>query len=267
MYHALNISFRAGKKRLVQNVHLAITPGTFTAVVGPNGAGKSTLLKIMSGEQRPGEGEIRIDQTPIRKLPGRELAQVRAVLPQHSTLTFPFSAEEVVLLGCLPHRNRTEENLTIAGQVMRETDTLHLRDRLYMTLSGGEKQRVQLARVMAQLRGNTSGNRYLLLDEPTSSLDIACQHRILSRVKNLCRQRTGVLAVLHDLNLAAQYADNVLLLRQGRTVAYGPVAEVFTPENIEVAFSYPVRIIPDPQTGQPIIHAVPGLTERVGIRD
>ncbi len=259
MYQAINVSHRIGKRSILQGINLEIKPGQFTAILGPNGAGKSTLLKIISGEIRPVKGEVLLHRKSIYTMATRELSLHRAVLPQHAYLTFPFTVLEIVLLGRLPHQNTEAENAPLVYQIMQQTDVWHLKDRIYTSLSGGEKQRVQLARVMAQIHSEKLHTRYLLLDEPTSSLDMSCQHLILGRAKALCAQNIGVLAILHDLNLAAQYADRLLFLRDGETLAYGPVEKVLTEEIVEETFVYPVKIIHDPDTAKPVVYSTPTI--------
>jgi iron complex transport system ATP-binding protein len=259
MYQAINIVHQAGKKSILKGVHLDIQPGQFTAILGPNGAGKSTLLKILSGETKAARGEVLLNRKNIHSFSNRELSLLRAVLPQHTHLSFPFTVQEVVLLGRLPHRATHAHNLPIVYRIMQETDVWRLKDRIYTGLSGGEKQRVQLARVMAQIHSTEPYSRYLLLDEPTSSLDMCCQHLILGQAKALCTQNIGVLAILHDLNLAARYADKLLFLRNGEPLAYGPVEKVLTEENVEETFACPVKILHDPDTAKPVIYATPAI--------
>jgi len=255
----IDLMYQAGKKTILHNVNLSVKPGQFTAVLGANGAGKSTLLKIFSGEQKASAGDVFINHIAIHKLSSQKLSLLRAVLPQHSHLTFPFSVIEVVLLGRLPYKTTQAQNLAIIRQLMEETEVWHLRDRIYTSLSGGEKQRVQLARIMAQITDQLPDSRYMLLDEPTSSLDMYCQHLLLGRAKLLCKQNVGVMAILHDLNLAAQYADYMLFLKNGKEVAQGAIEEVLTQEIVEDTFSHPVKIVHDPDSGRPIIYTTPTI--------
>lgn len=259
MYQAINISHQAGKNKILQNINLSVKPGQFTVVLGANGAGKSTLLKIISGEQRASSGNVFINNRAIHALSSQKLSLLRAVLPQHTHLTFPFSVLEIVLLGRLPHATTQTQNLSVIQEIMLETEVWDLKDRSYTSLSGGEKQRVQLARVMAQIHDQDAGSRYLLLDEPTSSLDMYCQHLLLGRAKMLCKENVGIMAILHDLNLAAQYADYLLFLKNGKEVAQGAVEEAMTKENVENTFSHPVQIIHDPDTGRPVIYSIPTI--------
>jgi iron complex transport system ATP-binding protein len=187
-----------------------------------------------------------------------ELARCRAVLPQQSTLAFPFAVREVVLLGRLPFNGGIagRADMEIADDAMGRTGTLHLRERLYTTLSGGERQRVQLARVLAQTAGDGErGGRCLFLDEPTASLDLAHQHGTLAIARRMAADGCGVLAILHDLNLAAAYADRVAILHDGRIIVSGSPGDVLTPEVIARAFGIAASIIDHPDLDAPVVIA------------
>ena len=252
MLRATDISRTINGKTLLHDCSLTLTPGRFTAVVGPNGAGKSTLLRILSGEDQPSRGQVQLNDQRLQQYDACTLSQVRAVLPQHTTVNFPFTVAQVIEIGRYAHRTPATENAQIIEEVMQLTGLMHFRHRAYQTLSGGEQQRVQMARVMAQLwTPKAPQPKYLLLDEPTASLDMAQQHMLLGLAKDLYHHSVGLLAILHDLNLAVQYADEILFLQNGHTVAYGPVEEVVTREVIEKTFAYPVRLVHD--SGQMII--------------
>lgn len=190
-----------------------------------------------------------------------ERAQVRAVMPQDSTLSFPFTVLEVVLMGRTPHLKGAESlrDYQIARAALEAVDARHLEERLYPTLSGGERQRVQLARVLAQIWEETTEDRYLRLDEPTSNLDLSHQHSTLSVARHFAHQGVGVLVVLHDLNLAAQYADCVLMLNKGKIINYGTPAEVFTRELIRETFGLQVMVGKHPTMECPLIIPTPKL--------
>ncbi|MGK7390177.1 MAG: heme ABC transporter ATP-binding protein [Candidatus Cyclobacteriaceae bacterium M2_1C_046] len=245
MLKAINITQQISGKTILKDCCLRLKPGRFTAIVGPNGAGKSTLLKAISGESRKFKGEVILNGKQLQCFKPRELSVKRAILPQHTVVNFPFTVEQVIEIGRYAHRTTAVENEIIINSVMRMTDLKKFKGRAYQTLSGGEKQRVQMARVMAQIRNKTSDPKYVLLDEPTASLDIAQQHTILSLAKNLCNENIAVMAVLHDLNLAIQYADDILFLKNGQTVAYGELKDVVTKDIIEKTFGYPVRLLED----------------------
>ncbi|MEQ9098911.1 MAG: heme ABC transporter ATP-binding protein [Imperialibacter sp.] len=255
MYQGKNISYSVGPKKILDQVSVAVFPGKFTAIVGPNGAGKSTLLKALCRDILPDDGEISINGQAMPAYTSKELALTRAVLPQKTHLSLAFTAEEVVMLGRTPHNTTNSQNKEIAKEVMREADVYHLKHRVYQTLSGGEQQRVNLARVLAQLHDQQEHPTYLLLDEPTSSLDIAQQHGLLDIVRQRCVERGyGVAAVIHDLNLAAQYADYFLFMKNGKEVGQGPSQLMLRKEMIEHTFSYPVELIYGENSDIPMIY-------------
>lgn len=269
MLAADELTVRAGAATLLAGVSAAIVPGQVIAVVGPNGAGKSTLLRALAGDITPTSGSIALDGRPLITWREADVARLRAVSLQNGGLDFGFSALEVVLLGRAPHAGRSgrTRNIAIAAAALAACDVAHLRCRSYPTLSGGERQRVQLARALAQVWDvGPQAARYLLLDEPTSALDLAHQHRALQRVRDWARRGGGVLVVLHDLNLAAAYADRVLVLRAGRCIACGSPAEALTPQVIEAAFDVRVAVIDVPQLDRPLLVPQPLPLLRGGAR-
>ncbi|RKT44665.1 heme ABC transporter ATP-binding protein [Thiocapsa rosea] len=243
------IGVRIGTHRLLDGVGCVVRPGELVVVLGPNGAGKSTLLRVLSGDLTPTTGAVSLNGRRLRNWSPLMLARQRAVLPQQSALSFPFRVEDVVRMGRSPHRAVTlVRQEAIVREAMRRADVLHLAGRLYPSLSGGERQRVQLARVLAQIWEPTDlGPRYLLLDEPTSALDIAHQHQLLEIAREmLAGGELGVLAILHDLNLASAYADRILLLKDGRVAAAGSVAEIMDRGHLESVFGIPVQTLEHP---------------------
>lgn len=249
MIECHDISVLAGRKRLLDGVDAMVAPGRLTALIGPNGAGKSTLISVLAGERRPDAGEVHFEGASMAAVPGRALAQRRAVLLQDSALDFAFTCEEVVELGRLPFSgtpDQLDDGAAIAA-ACRLAGIDAFRHRSYQTLSGGEKQRVQFARAIAQIwrrpeeaRGLA---RYLLLDEPTSALDLRHQRMVLDIARRLSREGVGVLAAIHDLNLAIAYADDVILLRGGRVLASGPSEEVMTGAGLGACFEVEVEIL------------------------
>jgi iron complex transport system ATP-binding protein len=180
------------------------------------------------------------------------------VLPQDSTLSFPFIVSEVVLMGRTPHLRGAEgpRDYEIAAWALRAVEADHLRDRLYPTLSGGERQRVHLARILAQIwEAPADGSRYLLLDEPTTNLDLAHQQSVLRVVRRFASEGTGSLVILHDLNLAAQYADLIIMLKAGRVMASGSPVEVLTQAKIQQTFDLPVTVITHPHADRVVVLA------------
>lgn len=250
---ANNLTYQVGSKTLLHNVSLTARPGELLAVVGANGAGKSTLLKLLSGDLKASAGEVLFEGKSLAAWPPAALARRRAVLTQQHTLALAFQVRELVLLGRYPHfgGQPTTRDWEVVAAALDLVDLRALAAREYPTLSGGEQQRAQLARVLAQVWEAEGG--FLLLDEPLTGLDLRHQHQTLAVARQLTRRGFGVVAVLHDLNLAAQYADQVLLLHQGRAVASGPPAEVFTPAYIHLAFGIEVELLTHPSLGHPLI--------------
>ena len=251
------VSYTIRRRMLLDRVSLRLVPGKVVAVVGPNGAGKTTLLRLLSGETGPAGGEVQLDGVSYQRWHHHERARRVAVLPQHSTVSVALTALEVVLLGRIPHAGHTgdREDLEIAHAALATMDATHLAARLFPTLSGGEQSRVQTARVLAQIWQAPAGGggRFLLLDEPTAALDYAHQHDLLGRTRRLALDGIGVLVILHDLNLAAQYADEVLLLKDGRVVAAGAPAEIFQPALLSQVFGMPLTTLHHPQDQRLII--------------
>ncbi|MEM1371075.1 MAG: heme ABC transporter ATP-binding protein [Pseudomonadota bacterium] len=252
MLQAVNATFEIAGKALVKEASLQLLPGQMCAVIGPNGAGKSTLFKMLTGELKPTRGEIRIDGSALASQPPVQLASRRAVVPQASRLSFPFTVAEVVLLGAsVPGLSEAGAAQHEAAQTALETTGLsHLADRFYTRLSGGERQRVHLARALCQLicgRRYTSAAPILMLDEPTSSLDLMHQIKVLAHVQELARSGHVVLVVLHDLNLAAAFADQLVVMSDGEIVASGRTADVFTSDTLSSVYRCPIAINTTPE--------------------
>jgi iron complex transport system ATP-binding protein len=245
LYEARNISFQAGGKTILDEASVTLKPGKVVAIVGPNGAGKSTLLKILAGEQRGFSGTVTLDGKNLRNWDAPSLAKKRAVLPQSGVVAFPFSAREIVALG-LPQYFARGDGYRLVARALLAVDLMQFDERVYETLSGGERQRVQLARVLVQLWANGDGG-YLLLDEPTSALDLPHQLATLRIARQHAAAGGGVLAVLHDINLAAMAADEIVAMREGRVIMAGAPADVVTDEVIQALYGVQARVrgVPD----------------------
>lgn len=258
MMRANQISVEAPNgKVLIQNISIEVEPGQLKAIIGKNGAGKSTLLKAMTQDINAISGTCTLDDTDIQQYRLEELAQKRSIVSQQVSLEFSFSVRQVVLIGRSPYMSffETDTDDKIATEALKKVDALHLIDRSYLTLSGGEKQRVQFARAIAQIWDLMEAGEpsYLLLDEPLSSLDISHQHEMMTVLKELSKKNVGILIIIHDLNLAAQYSDKVHVLKDGETVIEGDPALVFTEKIISEAFDYPVNILKHPNGGFPVV--------------
>ncbi|HEJ9094766.1 TPA: heme ABC transporter ATP-binding protein [Serratia odorifera] len=244
---AQQLRYTLGKRRIVNDVSLNIASGEMVAIIGPNGAGKSTLMRLLTGYLQPSCGECLLLDQPLEHWQPTSLAKVRAVMRQHSSLAFPFSVQDVIAMGRAPHGRRDMQQAL--QQVMQQTDCLSLAQRDYRQLSGGEQQRVQLARVLAQLWQATPSPRWLFLDEPTSALDLYHQQHTLRLLRSLTRQQPlAVCCVLHDLNLAALYADRILLMHQGHLVASGSPTEVLQAEQLTRWYQADVGVMAHPET-------------------
>ncbi|MHC2144608.1 heme ABC transporter ATP-binding protein [Pseudomonas sp. 210_17 TE3656] len=254
MLEADNLLVRRGQRTVLANIDIQLPPGQVLGVLGPNGAGKSTLLAALCGELPITEGNVSLDQRKLADWPGQERAKRLAVLPQSSSLNFAFSVNEVVGMGRLPHANGRARDAEIVTEALAAADALHLAQRSYLALSGGERQRVHLARVLAQLWPGAEGQT-LLLDEPTSMLDPLHQHTILQAVRDFAERGAAVMVILHDLNLAARYCDQLLLLQDGLPHAYGPPSEVLTADALAAVYGLQVLIHQHPERGHPLIIA------------
>ncbi|MFW5748800.1 MAG: heme ABC transporter ATP-binding protein [Chloroflexota bacterium] len=260
------ITVNVGQKTLVDDVSLTVESGEIVAIIGPNGAGKSTLLKALSGDIRPDHGDVRMGGRPLSQWKLRDRARVRGILAQNVNLLFAFTALEVVLMGRGPHLRgqETHYDYAIARDALATVEVLHLEDRVFTTLSGGERQRVQLARVLAQIwEPVRDATRYLLMDEPTNNLDLAHQHRALRVARRFADEGVAVLVILHDLNLAAQYADRIAIMRGGRMLTEGVPNEVLTAPNIQAAFDVPVAVTRHPFLDRPLIVPIAGALREI----
>lgn len=238
-----------GSRSLLADVSLRLHAGEVLALLGPNGAGKSTLLSLLSGDVHPDHGRVEFDGRDIREWSLTALARRRSVLLQDNQLLFPFTVHQVVEMGRAPWRRtplEDEDNAAIA-EAITAADIGHLGNRRVPSLSGGERARVAFARVMAGRTG------VLMLDEPTAALDLGHQEAVLRLARDRAAAGDAVLVVLHDLNLAAAYADRVALLREGQIFACGSPEEVLTAETVSEVYRTPVEVIAHPTSGHGIV--------------
>ncbi|MFD8461898.1 ABC transporter ATP-binding protein [Streptomyces antimycoticus] len=236
-----DVTVEAAGTRLVEDVRLAADSGAFVGLVGPNGSGKSTLLRCVYRALRPAGGVVRLDGGDLHAMEPRAAARQLAALPQETSAEFDFTVAEAVAMGRLPHQGRTAaEDRAVCAQAMDRTGVTHLADRGFLALSGGEKQRVLIARALAQQP------RVLVLDEPTNHLDIAHQLDVLSLVRD---SGLTVLAALHDLNLAAAHCDVLYVIAGGRIAASGPPHDVLRPALLAEVFGVRAHPVRHPGTG------------------
>ena len=267
------------RKPVLRGVSLAVPPAGILGILGPNGSGKTTLLRMLAGTRHPQRGTVMLDETPLTRLARAELARRMAVVPQETQLAFDYTVSEVAMMGRYPHLGAFEiegpADIAIIEEALSSTGTLHLKDRLFATLSGGEKQRVVIAAALAQIsRGHSSlrqraaatrgvvdatdsqpdgvrvveaeepGPGFLLLDEPTASLDLAYQLEVASLLRRLHgERRIAIVISTHDLSLAGTLCDRLMLIRDGVVVAHGATDEVLTSANVRQVYGVDAEVI------------------------
>src|SRR5687768_6761340 len=249
MISVRDISVRFGERIILRDVSMSARPGEVVALLGPNGAGKTTLLRSLNGTVSLTNGAIFLDEVSITDLSRREIAKNIAVVAQENETKFPITVMEFVLAGRFARGAafgwETASDLNAARQSLIDCDLDSFGDRIMNELSGGERQRVVLARALA------AETRVLLLDEPTANLDLAHQALMLKLVRNRCRERgAAAIVITHDLNLASEFADTVLLLKDGELLATGNVAQVLTPENLQEVYNVQVLLDENPASGK-----------------
>jgi iron complex transport system ATP-binding protein len=264
----LTFRYRTGVKNgmawTLDRLSFRVETGEIFGIVGPNGSGKSSLLKLLAGHLPPSEGHIRLAGRLIAQLSQQDIARMVAVVPQDYVQVFPFTVAETVLMGRFPHRpsrlwslgvgEESEQDLACAHQAMRDTDVLSLADRLVCDLSGGERQRVVIARALAQ------EPQILLLDEPTAFLDINHQIEICGLISRFrCQRQLTVVLVSHDLNVASQYCDRVLMLKEGRLSWLGSPEDTIKPDVLRMVYGCDVVVDVHPQSGRPRITIPRGI--------
>ena len=247
-----NINLDYGQRSVIRNLSFHLCPGEFLGLVGPNGCGKTSVIKSLSRVLIPSSGRILLDGKEVSGIPRNELARLIGVVPQNPSLPETFTVFEVVILGRNPHLGllsaETARDMAIVWQAMERTGITHLAKRRIGELSGGEKQRVTIARVLAQ------EPQVILLDEPTANLDISQQMGIMDLITGMCRDKNiaGLIAI-HDLNVAAQYCTRIIMLKDGKMYAEGTPGEVITAENVREVFDAETSIYPHPENNLPMV--------------
>jgi len=242
---AIDLDYSIGTKVILSKIELEIHPGKLHVLIGRNGAGKSSLFHMLCGDLTPQQGSVYLDGIEIKNYSKSQLAKIRAVLTQETTITFPISSEEVIGLGRHPHVTDAVRDKDIVQTCLKITDSIEQKEQNYSTLSGGERQKINFGRILAQAWETPP--RYIFLDEPVSALDIPNQYKTLNICKHMADQGYAVFMILHDLNLAALYADTITLLHKGKIIKSGRPNEVLTLENLETAFGIKARILNAPE--------------------
>jgi iron complex transport system ATP-binding protein len=249
---ARDVGFHVHNRQLLAGVSLELTAGRVVGLVGPNGAGKTTLLRILAGELRPTCGDVLLGAEPIGAIPAWRLARLRAVMTQATDVAFPFSVAEIARMGFdaggAASRRDLERRL---DAILMVADVARFADRQYHSLSGGEQQRVQFARALCQLEaGAGAGPQILLLDEPTSSLDLRHQMMLMRAAREVARRGAAVCAILHDINLASVCVDEIVVLKDGRLTHRGPPCEVITAQTVRATYDIDVDVVGGAQAPQ-----------------
>lgn len=253
MLRVEKLNYDVKGRKLLKDVSLQVRKGEMVVLLGSNGAGKSTLMRLLACDQKPSSGFISLNRQPLDEYDQRTLARCRALLTQQQQVSLAFKVREIVFMGRYPHFDAVAQpqDYTIVDEVMELCGISDFSDRVYMSLSGGEQQRVQLARVLAQIWDNPDS--LLLLDEPISALDMHYQQKVLAIAKALSRRGYMVVLVLHDLNFAANYADRIIMLKHGRKLFDGTPMEVLNAKNIYTVFSVDAQVEMNPKTLRPYV--------------
>ena len=263
MLTAEKISYAIAGTQLIKEISLSVNPGEVLAIIGPNDVGKSTFLKFMSGELQLSACRITLDGIELKQWSKQDYARKRAVIPQSTVIAFPFTVFEVVLLGRSPHIRGIEDerDQAIAMAAMQMTEVKGLALRYYDTLSGGEKQRVQFARVLTQIWDDERiMSHYLFLDEPVAGMDPVYQHEALKISRDFSRRQVGIIVVLHDINLATMYADRIAVFYGGNLYQYGEPGQVLTEPLIKEVFGLDVMLQPHPAWGCSVVIPSPRIS-------
>lgn len=247
-----NLSWSYGDEMVLKNIDLTVERGKFYSIIGPNGSGKTTLFKLISNALESKVGSIYLNDRDLKKYSNRELARLVSTVPQNTAVEFDFSVQDIVMMGRAPYLRRfqseSENDLKIVEKAMEMVDIVCLREKQINGISGGERQRAIIARAIAQ------STEIMLLDEPISHIDLRYQIELLDTVKRLNREKgITVVAILHDLNLAAEYSDKLFLINKGEIVAKGKPEEVLTESNIEEVYGLKVNLVENPETKKPYI--------------
>jgi iron complex transport system ATP-binding protein len=254
MLKVKNLSYKIGSKNILNKISFDASPGTLTAIIGPNGAGKSTLLKQISNQQINSDTQVLWKEKPLREYKSECIARERAVFSQKTDLDAGFDVQEVVMMGRYPYfkYQPSSEDYCAIEKALVQCEMKSFSARPFSGLSGGEQQRVHFARVLAQL-DNEIDNKLLILDEPLNNLDVRHQFQLMDLTRNFAKAGNTVLMVLHDIQMALRFADQVLILKAGEQIAFGPVSQILDENLLASVYEMDVRIMPDQEGRFPII--------------
>lgn len=256
MLEARGIRHAIGGKTILDGIDASFAPGMFHVIVGPNGSGKSTFLKVFSGETKPTAGEVRYDGHDVFGMDRKEVARMRAVMSQNPELHFPLRVYDIVMMGRYPHFGlvHSKHDEAIVAKAMASAGVTEFSERDYLTLSGGEQQRVQFARALAQIWESPVGHaRFLFLDEAVSHLDLKYQHQVLGLARGLTKEGVTVIAILHDLNHALTYGDRILFMKRGRIAHDVQGGHGLDAGMIKEVFDVEARVVDTGMAGRPVV--------------
>ena len=255
MVKAEGISYRIKNKVLLHPTSMVFEDGKFHVIMGANGAGKTTLLKLLAGAEKAEKGDVKLVYKSLDSFTPKELAKTRAVLSQHYQVTFPVSVIDIIMMGRFPYfkNNPRPIDISICNELLERLSISDLADRDYNTLSGGEAQKVQMCRVLAQIwEANEEDNKILFLDEPVSHLDVKYQYELLEIARQHCNKHVTVIAILHDINLALSFADRIAFIKKGKLVYDIQDPSLLTPQIIDDVFDVTSKII-YPSSHKPVV--------------
>lgn len=251
-----NLTVKLHQQKIIEDIDFTLSKNSISTIIGPNGAGKSTLIKAIAGDIDTQNGRIEFNGKHIDpQSSSTKRARSIAVLPQLSLLNFPYTCLEVVLLGRIPHSTGIVIDQEIAQKCLKKVDMTDFANRTYPELSGGEKQRIQIARVLAQVwrQKDSKQSRLLILDEPISALDLGHQQILMEVLREFTQHNTTILMVLHDLNTAIAYSDHLIAMLNGKLISSGPVEDVLSPAIVKQLFGIDCKIITHPTSGKPVV--------------
>lgn len=254
MIEAKNIDVKIGTKTILDNISFELKPGKLLALVGANGAGKSTLLKAIAGDVLF-SGDLMFKGQPVNSIPKNELAKEKAVMEQSTQVGFDFSVQEVTMMGRYPHfeQNPNNKDFEAVEKSLMKVGLQDKKQRIHTSLSGGEQQRNHFARSLAQVTSDCQRSKLFILDEPLNNLDVQYQYKLMQEVKSFVEEGNAAIVVLHDINMAANFADEIVMLKNGKILAHGSTKEVLNSDLLEACYDLKVVVDRHPINGKPMV--------------